>query len=95
MDLLFEWDRNKATSNLDKHGVGFEEAETVFADDFSVTIPDPRHSFEEERFVISGTSSSGRLLVVSFTPRGDKIRLISAREATRSERRRYEEEDQS
>jgi hypothetical protein len=87
----FEWDEKKARSNLRDHGVSFDEAQTVFSDDFSITIPDPDHSFEEERFIIIGASNSRRLLVVVFTERDDRIRLISAREVEPHERRDYEE----
>lgn len=91
MDDLFEWDTDKAETNLKKHEVSFEEAATVFADPFSLTIPDPVHSTEENRFVTSGRSIHQRQLVVVHTDRGDKIRLISAREANASERRKYAE----
>ena len=91
MEDLFEWGEKKARSNLRDHGVSFDEAQTVFNDDFSITIPDPGHSFGEERFLIIGVSHTDRLLVVVFTERDDRIRLISAREAERHERRDYEE----
>jgi uncharacterized DUF497 family protein len=91
MSLSFEWDDQKAKKNIKKHGVSFEEASTVFADRLSRTIPDPLHSEEEDRFVILGESKRRRLLVVSFTERGDNIRIISARVATRRERNDYEE----
>ena len=91
MDLTFEWDEDKARENLRKHKVGFDEAKTVFLDPFSVTIPDPDHSIDEERFVDIGTSVNGRVLVVVYTERGANIRLISCRKATSSERRKYEE----
>jgi hypothetical protein len=91
-DLGFEWDRNKAKSNFTKHGVSFEEAATVFFDPLSLTIPDPDHGeYEEERCLILGLSEAGRLLVVAHCDRGDSIRIISARLATSSERRGYEE----
>jgi hypothetical protein len=89
--LTFEWDANKAGSNLAKHGVGFEEAATVFGDPMSITIPDPMHSQTEARFIILGYSHAGRLLVVIHTERGDNIRIISARRASRRERAQYEE----
>jgi uncharacterized DUF497 family protein len=92
MTLAFEWDEGKARRNRRKHGVSFEEASTIFADPLSVTIPDPLHSEEEDRFVIVGESNRGRLLVVVFTERGERIRLVSARVATRGERRKYEED---
>ena len=92
MALRFSWDPRKAAANRRKHGVTFEEAATVFADRLSVTIPDPDHStIKEDRFVIVGQSEPERLLVVSHVERGDDIRLISARLATRRERRIYEE----
>ena len=82
----------EAEANPKNHeGVSFEEASTVFADPLSVTIPDPDHSEEEERLLLLGRSSTGTLLVVSFVERGERIRLITARKATRRERRDYEE----
>jgi uncharacterized DUF497 family protein len=86
-----EWDPAKAASNLRKHGVSFEEAATALADDHSVTGADPEHSVGESRFVTFGLSSAGRLLVVSHTEDGDVLRIISARRATKRERRIYEE----
>ncbi len=91
MGITFEWDDEKAKSNLKKHGVSFEEASSVFASALSLTIADPRHSDEEDRFVTLGESHRGRLLVVVATDRGDTIRIISARLATRRERKNYEE----
>ncbi len=91
MPLGFEWDDDKASSNLAKHGVSFEEAATVFGDPMSLTIPDPAHSQVEDRFVIIGESHRGKLLVVVHTERGDNIRVISARRASRRERNAYEE----
>jgi len=91
MPLQFEWDDNKARANLAKHGVSFEEASTVFADPLSITIPDPAHSQAEDRFIILGQSHRRLLLVVVHTERGDKLRLISARRASRNERKQYEE----
>ena len=93
MGLRFGWDNRKAGSNLRAHGVSFREATTVFADPLSITISDPDHSTAEVRFIDIGVSYLGRLLVVSYTERGDRIRLISARLATRNERRQYEEAD--
>ena len=90
MALLFEWDPAKAASNLAKHGVSFAEASTVFGDPLALMVPDPRHSHGEVRFAIFGTSTRGRLLAVLHTERGERIRLISAREATRHERAVYE-----
>jgi len=89
--MRFEWDPEKAISNLRKHDVSFEEAITVFLDNLSLTGDDPDHSVGEDRFVIFAVSSIGRLLVVSYTERGDEIRIISARTATRAERKLYEE----
>ncbi len=92
MSIQFEWDERKAKQNKRKHKVSFEEAITVFADPLSLTIPDPLHSWDEERFVTMGLSAKRRLLVVVHTDRGDTIRIISARRATRRERSEYEEE---
>ena len=89
--MRFDWDPRKAAANLRKHSVSFEEASTVFGDDYSLTGTDPDHSVGEERFITFGMSQSGRLLVVSHTEQGDTIRIFSARRATRSERRLYEE----
>lgn len=90
--MEFEWNPNKAESNYEKHQVSFEEAATVFNDLLSVTFPDPDHSIGESRYVIIGLSRYGQLLIVSHTDRGEKVRLISARQATRSERKFYEQE---
>lgn len=90
MDAAFEWDAEKAESNLQKHNVSFDEAATVFFDLLSVAIPDPLHSGEENRSVITGLSQQQRHLVVVHTDRGEKIRIISARPATPSERKKYE-----
>ena len=92
MGLIFEWDPAKEAANRAKHGVEFAEAGTVFADPLSLTIPDPQHSVGEQRFVTVGVSYQGQLLVVAHTDRGDHIRIISARRASRAERRQYEEE---
>ena len=89
--LLFAWDQDKAAANLHKHGVSFQEAGAVFGDPFAVTLSDPDHSGEEERFITIGLSSQGRLLIVSHTPRATQTRLISARPVTRGERNFYEE----
>ena len=91
MSLSFEWDAAKADANWKKHGILFEEASTIFCDPLSLTIPDPLHSDEEDRWVTTGESHQRRLLVVVTTDRGDTIRLVSARRATRRERRNYEE----
>ena len=90
MGLEFQWDNRKATENLRKHNVAFQEATTVFSDFFSLTIPDPSHSQSEERLVTTGYSEKQRLLVVVHTERGDVIRIISARKATSYERKTYE-----
>jgi uncharacterized DUF497 family protein len=92
MSLQFTWDPQKAATNLRKHKVGFPEAATAFADPLSLTIPDPDHSVGEERFILIGQSERRRLVVVAHVERGDLIRLISARLATRRERKTYEEE---
>jgi hypothetical protein len=91
MALKFEWDANKAKSNLGKHGISFEETSTIFGDPRSLTIPDPMHSDLENRFITLGISHRGQLLVVVHTERGDNIRIISARVASRRERWNYEE----
>ena len=91
--MNFEWDPRKAENNLKKHGVSFSEASTVFCDMLSVTVHDPDHSRSEHRFQIVGMSKAGRLLVVAHTDRGENIRIISARPATRRERKNYEEEN--
>lgn len=93
MATIFEWDESKAEANVHKHGVNFDEAQTIFLDDLAILLLDPEHSAREERWLIIGTSDRRRLLVISFTERGKKIRLISARKATRVERNQYEEED--
>ncbi len=87
----FEWHAPKAAANRAKHKVTFEEATTVFGDPLGRIVDDPRHSQEEERFVLLGQSAERRLLVVLFTERGEVIHLISAPKATRRERRQYEE----
>ena len=89
--MKFVWDNNKALSNIRKHGVSFEEASSVLADFLSVTIPDPLYPGNEERLITIGQSERQRLLVVVHTEQGDIIRLISARQATVQERKRYEE----
>ncbi|MEH1872374.1 BrnT family toxin [Nostoc sp.] len=89
--MKFEWDENKAARNLLKHQVSFEEAKTVFDDPLYVEFYDPDHSDDEERYLIIGESSQGRLLIMSYTERVNSTRLISAREVTRSERKIYEE----
>lgn len=91
MRLHFQWDKNKAEQNIEKHRVTFAEAATVFGDPLSSTIPAPSHSVEEQRFVTIGESARGSLLVIVHTDRQDSIRIISAREATRRERQDYEQ----
>jgi len=88
--VQFEWDPRKAAKNLAQHGVDFAEAQTIFGDPLETTIPDPDHSLGERRFLSIGRSEAGRLVVVAYTERGDRVRLISARVATARERRAYE-----
>ena len=92
MPYIFEWDPEKAGANLRRHGVSFAEATEVFGDPLALNMPDPEHSTAEERFLVLGLSRSHRLLVVSYAERGPRTRIISARLASRSERRRYEED---
>jgi len=89
--MRFEWNSRKAAANVRKHGISFEEASTALRDDLALTGRDPDHSTGEPRYITFGVSSQGRLLVVSHTDRGAVIRIISARAATRSERKLYEE----
>jgi uncharacterized protein len=89
--VTFEWDEAKAATNLTKHGVAFDEAQTVFGDPLFVDFYDPEHSGDEPRYLIIGTSRQHRLLIVSYTERAETIRLISARELTSTEREAYEE----
>jgi len=89
--MEFEWDKEKAAANLAKHGVSFEEAKTVFDDPLYIDFYDPDHSVDEHRYIIIGESQQRRMLIVSYTERDDIVRLISAREVTRSERETYEE----
>jgi len=89
--MEFDWDPRKAASNLRRHNVSFGEAATVFSDPLSTTVPDPDHSLHEDRSITVGLSHRGRLLMVAHTERGDRIRIISARELTRTERAQYEE----
>ncbi len=89
--MKFEWDTQKAASNLKKHGVSFHEAAYVLGDPLSITYHDPDHSVREQRFITIGTSRSGRVLMVAHTERGDNVRIISARKTTRQEQRHYEE----
>ena len=89
--MEFEWDVIKAHQNLEKHGVSFEEGTDVFDDDLSLTVPDPDHSTNENRFLIFGLSKQQNHLVVSFTDRDDRIRIISARRMSRREIQAYEQ----
>lgn len=88
--MRFDWDSEKAVANLKKHGVSFEEASTVWNDYFNIELFDREHSVEENRFLMIGESEDHRLLIISFTERENKIRIISARELTSAERRDYE-----
>lgn len=88
--MEFEWDVAKAQSNVEKHGISFVEAMTVFGDPLELTVPDPDHSEGEIRFLSLGCSEQGRLLIVAYTEREGRLRLISARQATPGERKRYE-----
>lgn len=91
MELEFEWDEDKANANFKKHGVRFEEAKSVFNDPNSLTIVDFEHSQNEDRYIDIGFSSQGRLIVVIYTERGTRIRIISSRKATTSETKAYEQ----
>jgi len=93
MTLQFEWDPNKATRNVEKHQVSFEEAATVFDDPLFITVIDEEHSVEEERYITIGLSQRGRLLLVAHTDRAGRIRIISARKATKREEKFYAEAD--
>lgn len=92
MEIKFEWDPDKEKSNIQRHGVSFSEAATVFGDPLSWTFPDLDHSIGEYRYLTIGMSSRDTMLMVSHVDRGEDIRLISARKTTRRERRYYEEE---
>jgi hypothetical protein len=94
MTLFFEWDLEKGRKNLKTHGVSFDEASTTFGDPLAITIGDPLHSKGEQRYVLIGQSQQNRLLVVVHTERGDRIRIISSRLATKKERCRYEENEE-
>ena len=89
--MIYEWDAEKARANWRKHSVSFDEATTVFEDTLGRIVSDPRHSIEEDRCVLLGLSRRNRLLAVMFTEQGKAVRIISARRATRQERRDYEE----
>jgi len=88
--MQFEWDRDKASANLKKHRVSFDEAATIFYDPLAATFDDPDHSRQDRRFLTIGYSSNGRLLVVSHTERGDSLRIVNARPASAKERKRHE-----
>jgi len=90
--MRFEWDRKKADSNRNKHGVSFDEAVTVFYDPLAATFRDPDHSIGENRWVTIGYSAKGRLLLVCHTDRREVVRIISARRATSRERKKHETE---
>lgn len=90
--MEFEWDNDKAFRNKRKHGVSFSEASTAFGDPMHLSMPDPDHSRDEERFLLLGRTFTGRLVVVSFTDRGETTRIISARLPSRSERITYEDD---
>jgi uncharacterized protein len=90
-DRQFEWDANKATNNLDKHDVGFSEAATVFDDPVFISVIDEEHSTDEERYITLDLSAQGRLLLVGHAERAGRIRIISARRATRKEESFYAE----
>ncbi len=90
--MEFEWDPKKAARNFRKHRVSFNEAATVFGDSLGTTVPDPDHSLAEDRYITVGMSSRGRFVIVAHTERGERIRIISARELSRAERKAYEEE---
>lgn len=87
--MRYQWDRSKALSNLDKHGIDFADAVSVFSDELAITIFDDR--FEEERFISIGIDLFNRILVVVYTMRDDEVRLVSARKASKNERLQYEE----
>jgi uncharacterized DUF497 family protein len=89
--MNFEWDPKKATANVKKHGVTFQEAATIFGDPLAITFDDPDHSMSESRYITFGLSLQKRLIVVSHTERGDRTRIINARLMDRKERRIYEE----
>jgi uncharacterized protein len=93
--VKFEWDPEKAALNVQGHDVSFEDAASVFGDPLAATIPDPEHSTDEPRFITMGVTPSQRLLVVVHTDRADRVRIISARPATRAEKKKYEEGQES
>ena len=91
VELQFEWDENKSAANKKKHGISFEEAQSVFSDGKALILDDPDHSHEEDRFILLGLSSSIRILVVChcYRKNAETVRIISARKATRSEQKQY------
>ena len=89
-DITFEWDTDKVLTNLKKHAISFDEGATIFNDPLIATMPDPDHSDQEIRYIAIGMSVTGRLLVVIFTERNEKTRLISCRKATKTEIEIYE-----
>jgi uncharacterized protein len=91
LGLVFVWDHEKAAVNSKKHGISFEEASSAFGDPLSMTLPDPDHSTGEKRYILVGETLGRKLVVVAHTERGSNIRIISARPASRAERRAYEE----
>jgi uncharacterized DUF497 family protein len=93
MRPTFEWDESKAEKNLRKHGISFQEAASVFLDEFSLTFTDIAHSAREERFIDIGRSTSGQILVVVYSERRNNIRIISCRKATTAERKIYESQN--
>jgi uncharacterized protein len=92
VEVTFEWDARKAAANLKKHKLAFEDAATVFLDPLAMTYPDPDHSLNEHREVTIGHTMEGHLIFIAHCERGGKIRIISARLATATERKQYEEE---
>jgi hypothetical protein len=88
--MRFEWNREKAVSNFKKHGISFDEAASVFFDPLAATFDDPDHSLDEHRLITIGYSSQDRLIVVCHTERKGSVRFISARRATKREKKRHE-----
>ncbi len=93
-EVIFEWDEKKDKENFRKHKISFAEGKTIFYDPFSITIPDPDHSVEETRFIDVGMSNASRILIVVYTERKERLRIIGVRKATKAERKKYEEERQ-
>ena len=90
--MEYEWDPEKDRINRQRRGVSFAEASTVFLDPLAATVPDDRYSYDEFRFRTTGYTVTGRLIIVAHTDRGDRIRIITARETTSKERRQYEQQ---